>query len=80
MRYTGGMGIPGQKIVDRISELPEEDRAGIEDAALKYINRLAEIRAALARAEEDIKAGRVKAVDEVFDPLIAKYGPSGCRH
>ena len=35
--------------------------------------RLAELDRALARSDADLKAGRVKPADEVFDRLEAKY-------
>ena len=69
------MSTPGKRIAERIAALPEGDQAGIEEAALEYIDRLVQMKAALARSEADIKAGRVKSINEVFDPLIAKYGP-----
>lgn len=69
------MSTPGQRIAERLAALPEGDRAGIEDALLRYIDQLVKMKAALARSEDDIEAGRVKSVDEVFGPLISRYGP-----
>jgi len=67
------MSKPGQKIIERISAFPEEERQAIERGVLDYLEWLAEMKAELAEAEADIAAGRVESADRVFDRLLAKY-------
>ena len=67
------MSKTGQKIIDRLSALPEGEREAVEHGVLRYIDWLSDMRAELAEAEADIAAGRVKPADEVFDRLLAKY-------
>ena len=67
------MTTTGQKIIERLSAFPAEDRDAVERNVLTYIEWLAEMRAALAESEADVEAGRIKPADEVFDRLLAKY-------
>lgn len=63
----------GQRIIERISALPEEEQEVVEQGVLKYIDWLSEMRNELSLAEADISAGRVKPAKDVFDRLLAKY-------
>ena len=63
----------GQKIVERIAALPEEDQEAVEDAVLNTIDWLADMKTGLTRSEEDIKAGRVSDADLVFERILARY-------
>lgn len=67
------MATTGEKILERLSAFPEEEREVIEHNVLDYIEWLADMRAGLAESEADVAAGRVKPAAEVFDRLLAKY-------
>lgn len=64
-----------------VAELVKSGRYGSPEEVLKEglrlvrwrEEKLAEFDAELAKGLDDIKAGRVRDADEVFDELIAKY-------
>ena len=67
------MSSAGQRIIDKISALPESDRASVEDGVLEYIDWLLDLRSKIAVGEADIAAGRVKPARDVLERLLEKY-------
>lgn len=69
------MSVTGQKIIERLSTFPEEEREAVEKGVLSYVDWLKDVKSGLAEAEADIEAGRAKPIEEVAERLRAKYAP-----
>jgi len=67
------MSAAGQKIIEKISAFPEEERPAVERGVHDHLEWLAGMKAELAEAEADIAAGRIGSADRVFDRALAKY-------
>jgi len=71
--YRSSMTTTTDKLIERLSALPEDDRAAVAEDVLGYVDELIALRNGLREAEDDVTAGRISPATDVFDRLLGKY-------